>query len=360
MQFCLIPIERIARKFPVKGIDDDDFDESIVPIEIMEGARVEDVSSLISEDEFSIHRQHLGTELVEKLETMKYAVIHRFPEYEIHEDEPDPTKRFVDGTSLLERSQNIVAEIAACLKLIRPTPQHTQMCWGKVNDNGGLYDIAFSHPFEYVTVPENQKFFRVRTSDINDLISYSPLFRKAMHGPYWKFRMAVQMHEAGHIQNGDWKARYFLWTAALESLFTTQRREHKGSLVASERIKDLLGANTLIYPPGELISLDPPSSLTVGDVVRDIYCLRNNIAHGDKVPDAYTQEEGRKSFEDSSINKLNMLMEAISFITRSCLLKILKDGLVQHFGDSQTSEQYFSAKGLTSSQLPKHAHRCAE
>ena len=123
-QFCLYPIERIARAFPL-GSDDDDFDATILPINIIEGATIEDVSSLISEDEFKVFKEPLGVYAVENLEKIKHAIIHRFPDYEI-----DTSGKFIAGSELLKRSQNIVAEIAACLRLIRPTSQHTRMCWG--------------------------------------------------------------------------------------------------------------------------------------------------------------------------------------------------------------------------------------
>lgn len=103
----------------------------------------------------------------------------------------------------------------------------------------------------------------------------------------------------------------------------------------------------------------PPSTLTIGEVIRDIYCLRNNIVHGDKIPDHYYAEEGRKYFE-SSINKADMLMEAISFIIRRSLLKILKERLVPHFADGPASERYFTAKKLTKSELTKDKHVCPE
>jgi hypothetical protein len=349
----MYPIERTAKVLPL-GYDDDDFDPTILPVDILEGARIEDVSSLIGDEEFQIFSDLLGAESIKKLEKMKYVIIHRFPDYEI-----DADGKFVTGHKLFQRSQNVVAEIAACLRLIRPTSQHTQMCWGCIRDNGTLYNIAFNNPIDFVDAPENQKLFRVRTSDLHDLVLYAPLFRAAMHGPNWKFRMAVQMHEAGHFQNTDWKARFFLWTSALESLFTSQTidRQHAGSLVASERIKFLLGASSPIYPPGELTSLQENPNLSVADVIREIYCLRNHIAHGDKVPDCYFQQIGRDDFE-GGIPKWAMLVEAISVVVRHSLLAILKRGLVSNFENGPSSERYFAANNLTRRDLGRDNYRC--
>ena len=180
-----------------------------------------------------------------------------------------------------------------------------------------------------------------------------------MHGANWKYRMAVQMHEAGHFQNTDWKARFFLWSSALESLFTSQtnNRQHAGSFVASERIKFLLGENASIYPAGELTSLQTNPNLTVGSVIREIYCLRNHIAHGDKVPDYYFQQVGREDF-DGELPRWAMLVEAISFIVRQSLLTILKQGIVCHFEDGPSSESYFAAHRLTKRDLGTNNYRC--
>lgn len=349
-QFCLYPISCVARGQIWGGADDEGFDPSILPLNLVEGATIEDVSSLISSDEFEIFKRPLGDKAVEHLEALKYAIVHRTNDHELD------SGKLVSSHELRKRSENIVAEIAACLRLIRPTSQHAQMCWGRIRPNGQLHEIGFSNPLDFVDAPQNQKLFAVRTSDIRDLIFYAPLFRKAMHGEFWKFRMAVQMHEAGHFQNTDWKARFFLWTSALESLFTSKPAknwaEHSGSLVASERIKHLLGPTTQIYGPGELTSLQTNPGISVQDVVDEIYCLRNHIAHGDKVPDYYFQQAGREDF-NGPLPKYITLIEAISFIVRTSLLTILKNGLLANFANGPASEAYFTEHGLTKSAIKK-------
>ena len=171
--------------------------------------------------------------------------------------------------------------------------------------------------------------------------------------------MAVQMHEAGHFQNTNWKARFFLWTSALESLFSSQTRDrqHAGSLVASERVKFLLGENSPIYPPGELTSLQKNPNLTVGAVIRELYCPRNHIAHGDKVPDCYFMQLGRDDF-DGGVPRWAMLVEAINFIVRQSLLTILKQGIVHHFEDGPSSQSYFTIHRLTKRDLGRDSYRC--
>jgi hypothetical protein len=251
-------------------------------------------------------------------------------------------------------SESLIQEAIACLRLIRPIRQFAQACGGDVRDDGSLTKFHFDVPLSYVFSPENQKLFAVRTSDAEDLRFYLPLFQKAMAGDFWKFRMALEMYQSGFFQHSHWKARYFLWTAALESLYTTQPQpgsgsQHSGSLVAKERIKALLGPNTPIYPAGELTNLDPDPKLTVATVINEIYCLRNNIAHGDKTPDYYFNTCGRVLYDGHELSRVDMLIEAISSIVRQSLLTILKNGLLNHFQDRASSEAYFGGLGLTKS-----------
>jgi hypothetical protein len=345
--FSLYPIDRVAWGKQPGGPDDEDFHPSLFPFRITDEVFIEDVSEQFRDGEFDVHKPALGVHAVRQLEQIRYAIIHRFRGEEI-----DPaTGRLCHPIGY---SKALVEQTAACLRLIRPTTQFAHSCEGRIAEDGKLYIVPFYSPIGLVLMPRNQRLFTVRPSDACALRSYLPLFRKAMAGDYWKFRMAAQMHEAGYFQNHEWKAKYFLWTAALESLFTSQGKS-MGAPVAKERIKFLLEPNTLIYPPGELVSSVLPQNMTVADVVDEVYCLRNNIAHGDKLPSYYFEMAGRDDFERPfALSRWDTLIEAISFLVRYSLLAILRKDLIEHFRDGDTSEAYFSANGLTQGEVRKH------
>lgn len=362
MRFSLFPIERLARSWENGGFNDDDFDRSLLPFEIIPGLFIEDVEALIVPGEFDHYLSMLGTETVKFLKAIKYVIINRYPEYEV-----SANGGIIFERDLRERSEYLIQEAIACLRLIRPIRQFAQECGGEIRDDGSLANFHFRDPLSYVNSPENQKLFAVRTRDAEELRFYLPLFQDAMSGPYFKFSMALEMYQSGFFQHSHWKAQYFLWTAALESLYTSQpqpgvKSEHSGSLVAKERIKSLLGPTTPIYPSGELSKLDPNPNLTVAAVVDEIYCLRNNIAHGDKIPDYYSNTTGRITFDGVELNRREMLIESINSIIRQSLLTILKNKLLNHFQDSASSEAYFGGLGLTNSVLrdaiPKTGFRC--
>ena len=166
-----------------------------------------------------------------------------------------------------------------------------------------------------------------------------------MHDSNWKFRMAVQMHDAGYFQNTEWKARYFLWSAAIEALFTskgTNWKQHSGSLVVGERIKDLLGPRTQIYTAGELPLSLPNPNIAIEDIIGEVSCLRNHIAHGDKIPDHYFIH-GRDDF-NGPLPRVMLMIETISFLVRKSILKIMKDGIVSHFRDDASLRSVLHGK----------------
>jgi hypothetical protein len=352
LRFSMFPIAPMVRNWV--GVPDGTFDDSLLPFQIVDDVYIEHVSPLIPKDEFDYCKSALGTETTKHLEQVEYAIIHRFPSIE-----QDPiTGDLILEHELAHRSKMLVQEIVACLRLIRPTTQHAQFIGGSVEPGGKLRHMHFDNPFIYVSSLPNQRLFAIRTVDMHRLKYFAPLFVAAMEGHYWKYRMAVEMFQSGHFQHSHWKLRFFMWTAALEALFTSHTSsEHRGSLVAKERAKFLVGANTLIYPLDERLEYEADPKLTVADVIDEIYCLRNHIAHGDRVPDYYFRTPGRKAI-NGTIKKGEVLMESISSIVRQALLRILEKGLLNHFVDAAASEAYFTRNGLTTSAIGKRHYRC--
>jgi hypothetical protein len=348
-KFSMFPLDKIATRWG--GLLDGSFDDTLLPFEVFQGVFIENVSSLIPKDEFDYCKAELGTNLIEHLEHIKYGLIHRFPTFEL--DASTGAMKFEH--EIAEDSKILIEQAVACLRLIRPFVQHPQFLGGSVGDDGSLRHIHFNHPIPFLSSLPNQTIMAIRTQDVKELKSVFPLFRTAMLGNYWKFRMSVDMFQSGYFQQTHWKLRFFMWTAALEALFTSHSSpEHRGGLVAKERVKELLGATTLIYPSGDLSQYESDPHLTVGSVIDEIYCLRNHLAHGDKVPDCYFQTTGRHGL-NGPISKWETLSEAVSSIVRQSLMTILVKNLLVHFQDAPASEAYFGSLGLTKSKLEKKA-----
>jgi len=339
------------------ALDDEQFDLSKLPFDVIENVRIEQVAQRFRAGAFELGRERLGTDILQELERVQYALVHRY--------EPEPvldreTGKILEYKQSSESSENLIRQIAACLRLIRPMRQHALLMRGDVRDDGSFdvtgYDVP---PLHLIEVPEVQKLFKLRNQDADDLRNYAAEFLRGIRGEFWKFRMAVQFHDLGHFQPLDWKARYLLWCSSIESIYTSHHWEHQGSLVARSRIKWFLGETTSIYAPGDISSLLEDPHLTVGQTIDDLYEMRNFMAHGDKIPDPFFTDILRHGL-DRGIVKAQVLLEAASFIIRTSLLKILRDGLLHHFADAGPAEAYFGAQNLTKSRLRAAQHAGAQ
>jgi hypothetical protein len=334
-KLTLYPIFAVA-----DTIDGQPFDKSALPFHITAGVAIEDARPLFTADTFQWVQRALGRHDLEDLQRIEYAIVHRYS-----------TNNVGEGSAADTRSDRLVRNIVACLRLIRPMRQRTSLMRGELFQDGTINVQHFEHPQEILEVPEVQKLFHLRNTDLDMLRAVADKFLLAVAGNYWKFRMAVEFHEAGHFQDWYWKARYSLWCSALEALFTSQSREHQGSLVAEERIKWFLGESTSIYDVGDIPSyISPQPRIRVGDLVSELYIVRNCIAHGDRVPDDFFERKARQGVS-GELSMIQVLIEALSFVVRKTLLRVLRDNLLNHFENAASSEAYFGAAGLTNTSL---------
>jgi hypothetical protein len=54
---------------------------------------------------------------------------------------------------------------------------------------------------------------------------------------------------------------------------------------------------------------------------------------------------------DRDVSHIKVLAEGLSFIVRTSLLKILRDGLLDHFANAGVAESYFDGHHLTLDRL---------
>jgi hypothetical protein len=331
----LYPINEVTQSW-----QDDPFDLSKLPAQIVPDVTIENVKAMFNEQTFSWVGSEMGKHDMETLAGVKYAVVHRFevPQF--------------DTGQAQQQSADLVNNVAACLRLIRPMRQFASLMVGKLRSDGTIEIQTFSHPANLMDVPQLQKSFSLRNRDVVELQNVVKDFLRGMKGEFWKFKMSVSFHDGGHFAVSYWKSRFMLWCSAVEAIYTSQNSDHRGSKVAKERIKWFLGEGTSIYMPGDIQSFMPKASYKVGNVVGDLYQVRNCIAHGERIPDRFFKIEPRGYLgEDGNI--LTVLHDGLSFIIRASLLRILKNNLLEHFADGPASEKYFGAAGLTNSALKR-------
>jgi len=300
----LIPLERFAQPL---------FDLSQLPFAIISGVEAADVSTLMPPSDFSYMQPKVGEHLMRYFNSPeKFGLVHQY------------IVRTQDDDGIKEQAA-LLNNIFALLRIIRP---HRRLggASGTIT-NGKAHFNSLTWPHDTIDVPDAVKLFCIRNKDLVELRELLPTFLKAMNGPYWPFRMAVQYYYMGYEQN-DWKGRYLCWgSSALHALYS-----HKDQKIV-QRVLVFLGGDTLIYKPEEHPDYEflEPNTITIKDVLADVNEVRHDIAHGDRIPDKFFTAGGGRPTLNGVGNSIAVLDDSLSFIIRETLLKILRNNLIEEF-----------------------------
>ena len=266
--------------------------------------------------------------------TAKYALVHQY------EEDPRWPGNLEAQTSAKKKAE-LLNEVFACSRIVRPTRRLGSVS-GFLRDDGAFEQRQATFPDSALDVPEALKLFAFRNKDLEELRNLAGTFLEAMHGEYWPVRMAVQYYYMGYEVN-DWKGRYLYWgSSAIHALYSSSNEK------IVRRIKWLLGENTLIYPPedhpeSEFMGTDPT---TIGEVVEDVNVVRNCIAHGERIPDRYFRQDAGRRALNGQVNYITVLDDALAFIVRATLRRIIAENLLSHFASRVSVSQFWKSKAL--------------
>jgi len=319
-----------------------------------EGITVEDVSSLITEDTFSLWKEdcYISKDTAEALENISYAIVHRY------------TSKYERDLDFDQHSTHLINCAVACLGLIRPTrPSRAMNIPGVIKRDGTFEPHGFSATNVPAEVPEIQKLFTIRKQDIELLSVVLPEFLKVyvkdsqgkLTDEYEPLRMAIQLYgEAYSITY--WKARHILWWSAIEALFGNPETSSMARIYALFGNDDLVrGFNRSIYDAGDIPDCCGHSSYTdhtLGETVPLIYDVRNYSAHGQKVPDAHFSPVAHPF--GAKVIGIDTLAEAVTFIIRKTIIGILQQGFRKNFIDRDARDDFWLYKfGLNKRQSKK-------
>lgn len=318
-----------------------------------ENLTIEDVSQVVAPDAFSLWKSEcfLSRDTAGDLEGTTHAIVRRYS---------TETERDVKLDSY---SAEIVDMAVACLSLIRPTRRsRAGSVTGRLTANGVFVPQSFrtTNVFE---VPEVQKLFTIRNQDIDLLRSVLPEFIQLyqrdeagqLKDEYEPIRMAVQLYDQAY-EIPHWKARHILWWAAIESLYGNNEDAVMARIYAFFGNKDLCaGFRRSIYGKGDIPSCftpTPDQDHKLGEVVPLVYRVRNESAHGQKVPDPRFAHVSHPL--DCSVCLLDVLAEAVTFIIRKTVIEILLRGFREKFKDRKAREEFWLLEyGLDNAQSKK-------
>jgi len=127
-----------------------------------------------------------------------------------------------------------------------------------------------------------------------------------------------------------------MWVMGLDMLYMAGEKQP-----FVDRISGFLGSKTLVFP--RLLHQQP--RLTIGEVLNDLYDLRNIVAHGREIPRNPFLE--KFNIVDSNGHNIDLigytyslvLMESALFLLTESLRKIMKQGLIDTVRDDARWKQ---------------------
>jgi hypothetical protein len=114
-----------------------------------------------------------------------------------------------------------------------------------------------------------------------------------------------------------------MWVMGLDMLFMAGEK-----VPFIERVAGFLGANTPVFPVVSFLNRQQPR-LTVGEVLEDVYELRNIVAHGREIPERFREKCDIVDTKDAKIgfrddySYSGVIMEAALFLLAMSLQQIM-------------------------------------
>jgi hypothetical protein len=146
------------------------------------------------------------------------------------------------------------------------------------------------------------------------------------------------------LQIGHVYLSTLVWVMGLDMLFMAGEK-----LPFVERVAGFLGPNTPVFPTVSFLNRQP--RLTVGEVLEDVYELRNIVAHGREIPARPFRE--KRAIVDTSGERINcddyfyaqVIMESALFILAKSLRQIMLGDLVDAVKDEAQWKCKLKAEG---------------
>jgi hypothetical protein len=142
------------------------------------------------------------------------------------------------------------------------------------------------------------------------------------------------------------RAGALLWTMGLDGLLAAEKQDR-----FAERLKRLLGENTLVFPED---GVGRRPVYTVGEVAAKMYDLRNLIAHGKEILETYRKPIDFK-FEPPELAYLivkkwtyeMLLQESSLFTLIAALRKVITSGHIATMNDKRAWEKWLDGDAAT-------------
>jgi hypothetical protein len=249
------------------------------------------------------------------------------------------------GTSEAEEySPNLLAYVLGHLRLLNPHRDSIDDWIQLERTSSGSYSSfrcakAALHPNRFLCDCENL-CWGIDRKQLDELKTLMPWIVdiKEHWEHYYPLWLSLFFIEQTYIGGQNFRIVFLFKVMALEALFCTEGSY--GSTALKRRIPKFLGLGIDLYKDYQVDFWNLPTLELTTDLIRDIYRLRNKIAHADRIPDDWQKNITRRGLDNEEISYAGQLLEAAGSILRLSWLKLLRLSLQDTFSDKLKMQSY--------------------
>jgi hypothetical protein len=320
-KITIVPVGRLAERFA----DEQEFNPNDLPFALGSNVFLEDISQQMKSLDLELwSREYLSKHDVAKVQGWKHALVHRYSEEEYLHSAPEA------------HSRELVHKMFVGLRVVRPSNVPFQYLHARVKPDGSFDPWGFSRAEMRLTVCGCDTWATIRPVDAKLLVAITPSLLRAYETKCLPITRAVNVLEVGY-NSRYLDVKQLLWVTGIEALFTSST--YNGAPTVIRRLRHFLGSKTQIYNPVDFPRFLSMPTLSLKDVLEDIYSVRNRLAHGEWVPEEFMNRPGHQGGTSSYAE---ILLEATGIALRLALIRILRDSLLEIFGDKDRLDKYFS------------------
>jgi hypothetical protein len=284
------------------------------PLLITDSLTFENVEGWLTPERFSVWRDWLSRRDRESLSSVRYALLHYF-------DSSMPTSR-ADADS-----DEFAFKVFACLRIIKPTRNNFEPINVEFKDKEKreIDVVSVTHPSTiWPNVPDAEAINSINLNDIDKLKELLPAFLDlASKGPE-NITRAVRFLNEGYSEVRDPTIQIVVWCMGIESLLGAEDADQLAESSIKRSIDQAVGLKTDIYDNSAMREYMPNRRVEVGELVDDLFRVRNLFVHGHWIPSDWKSKYPRTSLSGDRVHYVDVLREAASFILRQALLHHLE------------------------------------
>jgi hypothetical protein len=283
------------------------------PFLIQDSATIEDVRQLLKPEDFALWKDYISSHDRKNLASAHFGLVHRFASGAAVGREEEESKEFLHN-------------LFVCLRVIRPTRSVYSAVQYKLVSQSTVDVVRFMRSDQsLINVPEGQTLSYFVLDDFFALRRLLPAFQNLMTHPS-RMQRAVNLYEGGFSDVREPSLQMIVWVMGIETALSRENEDEilpQNALIG--RLAKVLNLNQPLYEQVEGQEIPIESRLALGDLLPDVFKLRNRIVHGQWIPDEWRERIGFVS-EPTKINVLysETLRHAASYILRRLILSHLE------------------------------------